>query len=298
MYIFWFLHQTTTLHPPKCESGGLYIFWFLHQTTTGLVILIICARCISFDSYIKPQPTDFSATRIPVVYLLIPTSNHNWAVACCTTRSLYIFWFLHQTTTFSSLAMPNCLLYIFWFLHQTTTCHNSMIFEIKLYIFWFLHQTTTVGCHSCIQCRCISFDSYIKPQQKVMKYFKNISCISFDSYIKPQPIIGLNTDFLVVYLLIPTSNHNAVGILIVEGVVVYLLIPTSNHNSDSIWSDTSRLYIFWFLHQTTTPGWYCTPAERCISFDSYIKPQHSQGISLVEVLYIFWFLHQTTTGVS
>ena len=34
----------------------------------------------------------------------------------------------------------------------------------------------------------------------------------------------------VVYLLIPTSNHNAKGGGVFEAVVVYLSIPTSNHN--------------------------------------------------------------------
>ncbi len=38
---------------------------------------------------------------------------------------------------------------------------------------------------------------------------QSLRCISFDSYIKPQPFVGVYTDFLVVYLLIPTSNHNA-----------------------------------------------------------------------------------------
>ena len=33
-------------------------------------------------------------------------------------------------------------------------------------------------------------------------------CISFDSYIKPQLVRVLNVQYLVVYLLIPTSNHN------------------------------------------------------------------------------------------
>ena len=33
-------------------------------------------------------------------------------------------------------------------------------------------------------------------------------CISFDSYIKPQPFFLMNIITQVVYLLIPTSNHN------------------------------------------------------------------------------------------
>ena len=37
--------------------------------------------------------------------------------------------------------------------------------------------------------------------------------------------------FNVVYLLIPTSNHNHPRKIELQSVVVYLLIPTSNHNS-------------------------------------------------------------------
>ena len=55
---------------------------------------------------------------------------------------------------------------------------------------------------------CISFDSYIKPQLLDIEPTQEYSCISFDSYIKPQPN-GVTLDpSTVVYLLIPTSNHN------------------------------------------------------------------------------------------
>ena len=209
--------------------------------------------CISFDSYIKPQPdSEFSRFRV-VVYLLIPTSNHNViSKALCCTR-LYIFWFLHQTTTTMPLTWARDMLYIFWFLHQTTTVRT---------------MASQMHC-----------------------------CISFDSYIKPQ--LGSGSPLLrpVVYLLIPTSNHN----LLRDSKIIY------------------KLYIFWFLHQTTTQSWYYIPAARCISFDSYIKPQpyfcrfwwwsvvylliptsnHNFCYFWVYIsrLYIFWFLHQTTTVI-
>ena len=56
---------------------------------------------------------------------------------------------------------------------------------------------------------CISFDSYIKPQRVAQANLQTVGCISFDSYIKPQPIRLERERILVVYLLIPTSNHNA-----------------------------------------------------------------------------------------
>ena len=164
LYIFWFLHQTTTSFYFKYLHSLLYIFWFLHQTTTYTDTRPPKNGCISFDSYIKPQLASRWSTHVWVVYLLIPTSNHNlW-------RS-YSIW---------------ALLYIFWFLHQTTTGNGRI----------------------------------------TAKY----CCISFDSYIKPQ----LSEGFWAYPL------------------VVYLLIPTSNHNLSSYQYYSSLLYIFWFLHQTTT----------------------------------------------
>ena len=164
---------------------------------------------------------------------------------------------------------------------------------------------------------CISFDSYIKPQPRTIKIYWTSSCISFDSYIKPQlveplrrpkkvvylliPTSNHNSDsqcskgtsvvylliptsnhnslpFIhllspVVYLLIPTSNHNLSRCLNCEHRVVYLLIPTSNHNHRTNNSAASGLYIFWFLHQTTTILINLSSYSSCISFDSYIKPQ-------------------------
>ena len=56
--------------------------------------------------------------------------------------------------------------------------------------------------------RCISFDSYIKPQPIELYAAMRKRCISFDSYIKPQRTPGIKRDERVVYLLTPTSNHN------------------------------------------------------------------------------------------
>ena len=295
----------------------LYIFWFLHQTTTLTLFYMANNSCISFDSYIKPQRYSFLHVFRQVVYLLIPTSNHNPFFVRFALRLLYIFWFLHQTTT--QKVLPQCL-----------------------------------------QC-CISFDSYIKPQRSSILSWMLASCISFDSYIKPQPWVTMTEWKSVVYLLIPTSNHNLAitGKLLKRVVylliptsnhnrlrlgsgfrfVVYLLIPTSNHNADVAVRVIVELYIFWFLHQTTTARFLSIYLRCCISFDSYIKPQpevtlsrsksscisfdsyikpqlplqwgiflivvylliptsnHNLDSVLKEVfaLYIFWFLHQTTT---
>ena len=123
---------------------SLYILWFLHQTTT-----MSCAHCngqccISFDSYIKPQHAVVRESNAPVVYPLIPTSNHNlrnkhW-------KSMIVVYPLIPTSNHNlfNYIDPSLLLYILWFLHQTTTSK--------------------------------------------MKWRQPKGCISFDSYIKPQPI--------------------------------------------------------------------------------------------------------------
>ena len=48
----------------------------------------------------------------------------------------------------------------------------------------------------------------------------------------------------VVYLLIPTSNHNDKVVLDLNAGVVYLLIPTSNHNNEHSFDALNALYIF------------------------------------------------------
>ena len=157
----------TSNHNPRLPCVlplPLYIFWFLHQTTTAVAQVVALGRCISFDSYIKPQLSQGQFGQYPVVYLLIPTSNHNKQQERDSKDPLYIFWFLHQTTTY---LRPR-----YWY-----TC-----------------------------------------------------CISFDSYIKPQLSWGGFGGGKVVYLLIPTSNHNPGAPALRLRSVVYLLIPTSNHN--------------------------------------------------------------------
>ena len=106
---------------------------------------------------------------------------------------LYIFRFLHQTTTIFFKVSATASLYIFRFLHQTTTFYCVCVFNGRLYIFRFLHQTTTTYRIILQVCRCISFVSYIKPQ--------------LDGYKKREA--G------VVYLSFPTSNHNCQTYLII-----------------------------------------------------------------------------------
>ena len=184
LYIFWFLHQTTTSIKEDSKQLRLYIFWFLHQTTTAGWIHRSSHRCISFDSYIKPQL--ILIYYFYVVYLLIPTSNHNFARLPKVLSTLYIFWFLHQTTTSDRQCNHQPSLYIFWFLHQTTTADMYKMLNPELYIFWFLHQTTTMVWLSLVVIQLYIFWFLHQTTTVRLTWFASLRCISFDSYIKPQ----------------------------------------------------------------------------------------------------------------
>ena len=193
LYIFWFLHQTTTYAEIGLPWMGCISFDSYIKPQLSHTAMVISESCISFDSYIKPQPRklqveiqkcciSFDSYIKPqhaesakllqlVVYLLIPTSNHNALSGDLSILALYIFWFLHQTTTKARRRAMRERLYIFWFLHQTTTEIVFWKFGGMLYIFWFLHQTTTFDSPALARECCISFDSYIKPQQ-VTSFFE------------------------------------------------------------------------------------------------------------------------------
>ena len=169
------------------------------------------------------------------------------------------------------------------------------LWRLSLYIFIFLHQTTTSSNISKISFGCISLYSYIKPQLRPCPSLQTICCISLYSYIKPQlvyfllevlpscislysyikPQLQILTLLVwrVVYLYIPTSNHNLLYKLTNYCIVVYLYIPTSNHNRQTFAQASVMLYIFIFLHQTTTYIWWLSFCSCCISLYSYIKPQ-------------------------
>ena len=209
-----------------------------------------------------------------VVYLYIPTSNHNdkddfisfmllyififlhQTTTChcaeCFEYGLYIFIFLHQTTTGVALSDRYLVLYIFIFLHQTTTSYMSSSSFIKLYIFIFLHQTTTSETEDTANGRLYIFIFLHQTTTNTIKLLLSSSCISLYSYIKPQQTIGRRKIYIVVYLYIPTSNHNIQMSLLRLVIVVYLYIPTSNHNNKMSSILQLLLYIFIFLHQTTT----------------------------------------------
>ena len=98
-----------------------------------------------------------------------------------------------------------------------------------LFIILFLHQTTT---------------------QKRYR-IQNTGCLSSCSYIKPQQY-RRDTEYRI---------------------VVYHLVPTSNHNHEAVCSFFLWLFIILFLHQTTTVLSELSIFRGCLSSCSYIKPQ-------------------------
>ena len=99
LYILSFLHQTATIARDWVRGLRLYILSFLHQTATYLFHCNFLLSCISYLSYIKPQPCYYLIGRGTVVYLIFPTSNRNLSLSLQFFVELYILSFLHQTAT-------------------------------------------------------------------------------------------------------------------------------------------------------------------------------------------------------
>ena len=188
-------------------------------------------------------------------------------------------------------------MYIVLFLHQTTTCYSFVTKTLELYIVLFLHQTTT-----------IQDGSFFLP-----------SCISYYSYIKPQQYKTCVDEVHVVYRTIPTSNHNhscEYSVLAKLYIVLFLHQTTTTrhkkekkralyivlflHQATTVELDSLNvllLYIVLFLHQTTTLG-----ALNLGKAALYIVLFLHQTTTILRIsqqlkkLYIVLFLHQTTTS--
>ena len=186
----------------------MYIFIFLHQTTTFADYHNASWSCISLYSYIKPQLRIKPYRFMRVVYLYIPTSNHNLQIAHLCIAQLYIFIFLHQTTTHyrQSPSKKGCIsLYSYIKPQPPPKMAAAPRRCISLYSY-IKPQPTCMLIK--ISSSCISLYSYIKPQHPNESFKIGYSCISLYSYIKPQLPSWLLRCHRVVYLYIPTSNHN------------------------------------------------------------------------------------------
>ena len=143
----------------------------------------------------------------------------------------------------------------------------------------------------------MSYDSYIKPQLCVVSAKNYDSCMSYDFYIKPQRWGLITLVKLVVCLTIPTSNHNTYFSHPCTILLYVLRFLHQTTTSAEYCLNIVMLYVLRFLHQTTT-NQKCVPLQcqlyvlrflhqtttrtlqrflgvGCMSYDSYIKPQHT-----------------------
>ena len=139
---------------------------------------------------------------------------------------------------------------------------------------------------------CLSSCSYIKPQLENSVAAMAMGCLSSCSYIKPQLFFILFFVLIVVYHLVPTSNHNYSFYVYVIYFVVYHLVPTSNHNYEMLMLLYYLLFIILFLHQTTTHYSCFLISFGCLSSCSYIKPQ----LFDVDLLFLIVVYHLVPTS--
>ena|GEM_PF-2349156 len=145
--------------------------------------------------------------------------------------ALFIILFLHQTTTPPHFLTCNEVLFIILFLHQTTTKVSLSLYNSSLFIILFLHQTTTIHGRVCAPLCCLSSCSYIKPQHSINVFLSSVVVYHLVPTSNHNPSISYTGWHSVVYHLVPTSNHNLPPCFHFSLLVVYHLVPTSNHNS-------------------------------------------------------------------
>ena len=263
MYIFRFLHQTTTarvqsitakscisfvfyIKPQRCFSGKCdgrrcisFVFYIKPQLLGVPAFLTYC--CISFVFYIKPQPRFYIQHGERVVYLSFSTSNHNNMRAGYSYKELYIFRFLHQTTTnWRSLRSRQCCISFVFYIKPQLLCVFSLLVECCISFVFYIKPQLLCGRFSGTR-SCISFVFYIKPQLQEEQNRPLRCCISFVFYIKPQLDKFISHLIGVVYLSFSTSNHNYFHQLVNKIIVVYLSFSTSNHNTHLAGYDMRRV---------------------------------------------------------
>ncbi len=230
LYIFGFLHQTTTASvSPRAKMCCISLVSYIKpQLLVGTVSSP--EGCISLVSYIKPQLHRVVVCVGLVVYLWFPTSNHNLEFTRFTVYALYIFGFLHQTTTICPLLLNfgSCISLVSYIKPQQSNVTPrasasciSLVSYIKpqhsddnactqyccISLVSYIKPQRLIYC-ICFLLRCISLVSYIKPQLVAEQFAHKVCCISLVSYIKPQPSASTPSAGSVVYLWFPTSNHN------------------------------------------------------------------------------------------
>ena len=167
-------------------------------------------RCISYYSYIKPQPEHKDCCMKAVVYRTIPTSNHNKDIDLDAIIRLYIVLFLHQTTTITGTLIfeDGCISYYSYIKPQLTMyLLTEMESCISYYSYikpqpmsaadrarYVVYRTIPTSNHNYIQAEEFRLRLYIvlflhQTTTNTCVSCPSTSCISYYSYIKPQLIM-------------------------------------------------------------------------------------------------------------
>ena len=125
------------------DRNQLYIFYILHQTTT--CCLSVCQRqcCISFISYIKPQPATNGVTERDVVYLLYPTSNHNRNLHPM--RQQWVVYLLYPTSNHNLGYLPR---YWYWVVYLLYPTSNHNLGYLPRYWYWVVYLLYPTSNHN------------------------------------------------------------------------------------------------------------------------------------------------------
>ena len=141
----------------------------------------------------------------------------------------------------------------------------------------------------------MNYLGYIKPQLYFAQGCLFARSILWYSYIKPQQLFATSVELPVVSYGIPTSNHNAIRVII-SWCTLYLMVFLHQTTTEKTKGEQRRglylmvflhqtttrpllhpsknqLYLMVFLHQTTTCSWDKLTFDGCILWYSYIKPQ-------------------------
>ena len=186
---------------------------------------------------------------------------------------LFIILFLHQTTT--HIKNHDKEVYVVYHLVPTSNHNEPRLYRDPRQVVYHLVPTSNHNQSPPRKLVYLLFIILFLHQTTTRRFLRRTGwcCLSSCSYIKPQQQFPALLMILVVYHLVPTSNHNEDTEEDTEYRVVYHLVPTSNHNDRPCLMIVSRLFIILFLHQTTTTTKAAFRAVGCLSSCSYIKPQ-------------------------
>ena len=223
LYLIEILHQTTTVDVMSVRDFCCILLKFYIKPQLIVQRKINHWGCILLKFYIKPQLLRRICLASLVVSYWNSTSNHNFVGSVLIFVVLYLIEILHQTTTFSLIALSRSSLYLIEILHQTTTLpaltRNALrCILLKFYIKPQLHQGPF---HHALRCILLKF--YIKPQLRSETVWRFTRCILLKFYIKPQLWGSFQADahgcILLKFYIKPQRNRAKVG-----GVVGCILL--------------------------------------------------------------------------